>query len=614
MKRFYTTLMSVFLAMLLLGGSLFAAEYQVKQDGSGDFTAIQEAIDAAATGDVIIVHPGTFYENIHFLGKNIVLTSTDIWDRDVVEATIIDGQQLGSVVTFAGTENESCELSGFTITNGEADCGAGILAESWDDVEFFQAAASISHCFITSNTAAAGDLTRGTGAGVRGLKGRISRCIIAENCVGRSGGGMYRCNGSYVDRCIITGNSAGSAGGGLGYCDGITMVNCVVSSNSGGGVSSCGGTMRSCIIESNTGARGAGLSCWSGTIADCIIRNNSSSGDAGGVNYCLGIIVDTVIMGNHAEGYGGAFYADGAHTQSLLNNCLIVGNSATNGGAFAEWVGHIINCTIVGNLAEERAGALYLSEWAMISDSIVWGNESADDEQIYNYFWYVEPTYSCIQDWDEGGEGNISDDPLFVTGPDGDYYLSSKFAGQDADSPCIDAGSDLAWRLGLWDRTTRTDAAADEGAVDMGYHYAGVPETSKPKIECILGLRDYIAGNYYIKPWVEIQNPGEDRTVDIYVGFVRPDGSISTATPRGFVLGLAPYVSGLFLPRGFSFGPNLTWIQLTTGVSWVRVPSNAPTGDWLFAGAIAPAEEPLSEFLAFHATPFTVREPEMRNQ
>ena len=43
--------------------------------------AIQEAIDAAVDGDVIIVHPETYYENIHFLGKNIVLTSTDIWDR-----------------------------------------------------------------------------------------------------------------------------------------------------------------------------------------------------------------------------------------------------------------------------------------------------------------------------------------------------------------------------------------------------------------------------------------------------------------------------------------------------------------------------------------------------
>ena len=97
--------------------------------------------------------------------------------------------------------------------------------------------------------------------------------------------------------------------------------------------------------------------------------------------------------------------------------------------------------------------------------------------------------------------------------------------------------------------------------------------------------------------------------MDIYVGFVLPDGAIMTATAGGFVLELAPYVSGLFLPSGFSFGPNLKWIQLAVGGAWVRVPSNAPPGDWLFAAAIAPAEQPLSELLAFHASPFTVWQP-----
>ena len=606
----------VILASLLLVSlpvAVLSAEYQVKQAGTGDFAGIQDAIDVAQDGDTIIVQPGTYYENIHFQGKNIVLTSTDIWDRDLVEATVIDGQQLGSVVTFAGTEDEACELSGFTITHGAAKEGGGIyggLGRYGGGVDGPRTHANISRCVITANTADRIEGQKGYGGGLRAVSGTVSECLISNNTA-HAGGGFHACYDAYIDSCVITGNSA-TNGGGLGDCGGITMVDCVVSRNSGGGVSSCGGTMRGCIIEGNVGGLGAGLSCWSGTIADCIIRNNSSSGDAGGVNYCLGIIMDTVIMGNHAEGYGGAFYGDGAHTQSLLNNCLIVGNSARNGGAFAEWVGHVVNCTIVGNLAEERAGGLYHCEGAMITDCIVWANQSADKEQIYNYFWYVEPTYSCIQDWDEGGEGNISDDPLFVAGPPGDYYLSSKSAGQDGDSPCIDAGSDSAWRLGLWDRTTRTDAAADEAAVDMGYHYAGVPETSKPKIECILGQRNYIAG-HYIKPWVEIQNPGGDRSGDIYVGFVRPDGSISTATPGGFVLGLAPYVSGLFLPRGFNFGPNWKWVQLAAGVLTVRFPSNAPTGDWLFAAAITPAGEPLTQFLAFHATPFTVSEPELRN-
>ncbi len=139
-----------FLSVLLfIALQTYAADYHVNLDGSGDFAVIQEAIDAAQDGDTIIVHPGTFYENIHFLGKNIVLRSVDPEDRECVESTIIDGQQLGSVVTFAGTEDETCELSGFTITNGMAEHGGGICGGEWPDGPY--ASPTIANCRITGN-------------------------------------------------------------------------------------------------------------------------------------------------------------------------------------------------------------------------------------------------------------------------------------------------------------------------------------------------------------------------------------------------------------------------------------------------------------------------------
>jgi len=54
-----------------------AATYSVNKDGLGDFTAIQPAIAAADDGDTIIVDEGTYLENINFLGKAVVLRSTD---------------------------------------------------------------------------------------------------------------------------------------------------------------------------------------------------------------------------------------------------------------------------------------------------------------------------------------------------------------------------------------------------------------------------------------------------------------------------------------------------------------------------------------------------------
>ena len=42
-----------------------------------DYPTIQSAINASTDGDEIVVSPGTYVENIHFDGKNIILRSTD---------------------------------------------------------------------------------------------------------------------------------------------------------------------------------------------------------------------------------------------------------------------------------------------------------------------------------------------------------------------------------------------------------------------------------------------------------------------------------------------------------------------------------------------------------
>ena len=51
-----------FLLVIVLAGLLntavLAATYHMKQDGSGDFTSIQAAIDASIEGDEMVVHAG----------------------------------------------------------------------------------------------------------------------------------------------------------------------------------------------------------------------------------------------------------------------------------------------------------------------------------------------------------------------------------------------------------------------------------------------------------------------------------------------------------------------------------------------------------------------------
>ncbi len=116
------------LAIVLLLLAVFsvpatAKTIYVDDDGPADFNNIQSAIDDSNDGDVIVVAEGTYFENINFKGKNIILRSTDPNNPDVIAATVIDGQQNGSVVTFNSGEDPNCVLSGVTITNG-GQCGS----------------------------------------------------------------------------------------------------------------------------------------------------------------------------------------------------------------------------------------------------------------------------------------------------------------------------------------------------------------------------------------------------------------------------------------------------------------------------------------------------------
>ncbi|MBN1918300.1 MAG: right-handed parallel beta-helix repeat-containing protein [Verrucomicrobia bacterium] len=208
-------------------------------------------------------------------------------------------------------------------------------------------------------------------------------------------------------------------------------------------------------------------------------------------------LINSAVVVRHcvATGSGSGFGVEQTGSATLVN-CLSHDNAAHgvwhNGMATLA----VRNSTIAGN---GGSGVVCWSAGTVtITDSILWGN---GDDLNGSVLWSV--SHCDISDGDfAGSSGTISQDPLFVTGPQHDYYLSQTAAGQVADSPCLDAGSTHAAFLDLNTRTTRTDEADDRFTVDMGYHAAYV-------------LR--ITSIAQIGPDVQIQwnaRPGKDYVVE----------------------------------------------------------------------------------------------------
>ena len=217
MKPANLTVSAFFLLItVLLSQPVAAATIRIPADQP----TIQAGIDAAAGGDVVLVDPGTYVENVNFLGKAVTVRS-----EAGFEETVIDGSQSDSVVKFDSAETQESLLDGFTVRNGEAPYGSGIHFES------------------SSPT--------------------ITNCLITENHDAFAGGGIsLRVSSSpTITNCLIVGNSAAFPGGG---------IHCETSS----------GVVAHCTVVDNTAGSGAGISIWYSSsllVTNCIVRNNHSS-------------------------------------------------------------------------------------------------------------------------------------------------------------------------------------------------------------------------------------------------------------------------------------------------------------------------------------------------
>jgi len=493
-----------------------------------EYGSIQQAINAAAWGDTIKVSSGTYNENVRLLGKNLTLTSADPGNPEIVANTIINGNGIGPVVTFAGTENEDCKLNGFTITGGYAPKpahgggiqGNGTRAGINDCVitgnssyrrggGLFDFDGPITSCTITQNSVSSPASTEG--GGLHSCDGPITDCTISYNTSGsptRSGfaGGLYNCDGP-ITGCTIIGNSAGGTGGGLQGCDGLIINSNIVGNtawsdrfkSSGGGFYDCDGSITNCSVLANIAwESGGGFFGCSGHISHCLIYSNEAQlWDGGGLGHCESVS-NCTITDNSAGNHGG-----GLHECSSIINSAIANNLAgVNGGALHN-CSEVINCTVVANHASEKGGAVYIQGHAKTANCILWDNTATDGPEICLEPYIIRSEFGdreypssmdvqfsnvrggvaavsatdCILNW---GPGNIDLDPCFADANNSDYHLKSQASRYDpngetwvideATSPCIDAGDPMD--------PIGPEPFPNGGIINMGA-YGGTAEASK---------------------------------------------------------------------------------------------------------------------------------------
>ncbi|MHC4943703.1 MAG: NosD domain-containing protein [Planctomycetota bacterium] len=431
--------MRILIALLLLfaipGMSLGENNWYVPDD----FLTIQSAIGSymVKDGDTVLVRPGTYVENIDFLGKAIRVQS-----EQGPEVTIIDGgnpsnPDFGTVVIFKGGESRTSVLEGFTIQNGTGSGAPGVL--------YF--AGGIA-CVKSAPT--------------------IRNNIICNNQATGDGGGIFCYEASpLIEDNIISYNETELHGAGIACMESSAaeILNNTIHENRGG------------TMLGNGWGGGIGGKNSSVYIADNDIHNNYAHTGGGGVWFknSSPVIVDNRIHDNESEWRGGGIYIGGHSESSCVKNNLIHDNTSLTGGGMhytESYLADLACNTIVNNTAIHTGGGLHINTAGTeeITNSIIFGNTAAQAAEL----WVGGGTdltvaYCCVgtgpgTHWAEPGStliqgaGMIDEPPQFVAPAEEDFHLLYT-------SPCRDAGTNSG---NLDSEDFEGDPRIVYGTIDMG--------------------------------------------------------------------------------------------------------------------------------------------------
>jgi hypothetical protein len=375
--------------------------------GTGDgsswtnaFTDLQHAIDIAQPGDIICVAAGTYLPNHRHDGDSL-RHSTFYINSDITLLGGFSGEP-GTEGTLEGRD----PIAHATILSGDL----GLPGDTTDNafhVVFIDHVSDTMHLdgFIIAdgnNFGGAGYETYGAGMFIDGEAGRcspvIANCVIRDNHADQNGGGV-------AIIAQFTGNARP------------TFSNCKILRNVAGG----GGGLQG-IVDSD--------GMLYPTMINCYFQGNTA---------------------RTAQGSAISIIVHSAHSVIQMINSVVTGNYAPNSSAFEIFLTgtglaqpDIINSVFSGN----NNGSLRVSSIGTVTslinvrNSIFWNNGFGHGLTTNNAD--VNVTNSIFE-FGFTGEGNLGEDPLFVSQPDptstphtdGDVHLQPG-------SPALEAGDNGA--------------------------------------------------------------------------------------------------------------------------------------------------------------------------
>jgi predicted outer membrane repeat protein len=343
------------------------------------YSSIQDAVDAASSGDEIWVAAGTY-------------TGTGDYVVEMAEDVDLYGG-------FAGTETQQEQpnwISNPTTIDG-ADTRRGLLGAHGSRLDGFT---------VTRG----GNFMDGGGMYVGGeLLNEVFMSIVNCTFVNNytiNGGAIYNLYGDIeLINCTFTQNGALQGGAVYNINSYSTITGCTFNEN----------------LSSNYGGAIYNVSTYA-EISDCYFIGNSvgyiNASKGGGLysKYSRETITNCVFRDNETDGFGGGFYSLGSY-------------GAT-----------IVNCSFSGNQAGDQGGGIWTDGSPVIKNSILWGN-SADNNgnEIYDEYSAADISYSCLNGIFPG-TGNLNTNPDFVSQTDLRLQAGSPCidSGTSTESPTTD--------------------------------------------------------------------------------------------------------------------------------------------------------------------------------